>query len=448
LKIRSKLALLIAASAAAATLATAAGFLQLQRTTLADAEDEKNRLVLEAVRQSARESLLAKDPLMLLDALDAHIDAREEVHHARVLLGRKWEDVGGRSPKSPAGGLRSETVEVKSAGGKATVEVQFSKAALAARQRRALEAATTNILRIGGSVLGIGLLLAIPLGRLMTKRLVRIEEALIAIGEGKLGESVPAHGSDEIAQLAKGVNRMSGKLQEVEQMKKTFIASVTHELRSPLGAIDSYVKEMLSKENGWSEEDKASLGRIQKNASRLEHFVTSLLEMSKIERGKLDFYPRNGNLGHIVKDTAEFFRPRAKEAGIALTAEVSGGISGTRFDPDLISQVVTNLISNAIKFTRKGGQIRVSAYAKQAGVEIAVADSGVGISAEALPRVFRPFERVRNPLRATGAGLGLAICKSIVEMHGGTIKVESEVGTGSRFTFHIPAQPPVQKKTA
>jgi signal transduction histidine kinase len=242
---------------------------------------------------------------------------------------------------------------------------------------------------------------------------------------------------------------MSAKLQELDRMKKTFIASVSHELRSPLSAIESQVRRMLAESASLSQADKQSLERIRRNAARLEHFVASLLEMAKIERGKLEFSPRACELGPIVEDAAFFFSAKAREAGVALETDIDPGLPSFELDPDLIAQVVTNLVSNALKFTPAGGRVRVtlrrSARADGPGcwAECAVEDSGVGVPAEALGRIFSPFERVKNALHAGGAGLGLAIAKSIVEMHGGSIRAESEPGKGSRFIFEIPSEGPL-----
>ncbi|MFH1726460.1 MAG: HAMP domain-containing sensor histidine kinase [Elusimicrobiota bacterium] len=454
MSIRTKLALVLSAGIAAATAAAGMGFVQLQRSALRGAEEEKTRLLMESVGRISGESLLAGDPLMLLDYLAFLRRDRPEVHHCRVRLGGGWQDVGGKAPPQPPGGtvMRAVSTPAPDADRRrglpaVSVEVYFSSRVLADRERAAFEAMVRNVSRSGGIVVLAGLLLSILLSRTMTRRLVRIEGTLEAIGKGRLGEVADAGGSDEIARLARGVNEMSEKLKELEQMKKTFIASVTHELRSPLGAIESQVKAMLFDPPATEEEGRRSLERIRKNATRLEHFVANLLEMSKIERGKLDYRPRPADLGSIVEDTALFLEPWAKEAGLSITTDVEPGLPTVRIDPDLIAQVLTNFVSNAVKFTRPGGRIRVTARRTPVGtpgppgVECAVKDTGVGIPAEALGSIFSPFERVRNPIRATGAGLGLAISKSIIETHGGTIGVESKVGVGSRFRFLLPLKP-------
>jgi len=234
---------------------------------------------------------------------------------------------------------------------------------------------------------------------------------------------------------------MSRRLGELDEMKKLLVASVSHELRSPLGAIESQVRGMLGEDAAVGPKSRQSLESIRRHAARLEHFVNSMLEMSKIERGKLEFSPRSGDISSIVEDAVLFFTPRSKDAGLFLEKKIEPGIPSFAFDPDLISQVLANLLSNALKFTPKGGTVTVSARrGADGGAVVSVEDTGVGIPAEALKRIFTPFERVPNELRATGTGLGLAISKAVVERHGGRIGVESVEGKGSRFTFELPGR--------
>ena len=446
MKIRTKLALILSGGIATAAVVSALVFMRMQTVQITNAEEAKTVVLVDSVRQMAGEAQLANDPLMLLDYLEFLRDGREDVYHCRVLMGDRWQDVGGKAIQDPPGGTTVRVVEIptKNAATRSAVEIHFLSRLLEERKQKALKAGFLQVGEAGGAVFLIGLLISFFVARSMTRRLVVIEETVEAVAEGKLGQVAEAGGHDEIARLARGVNMMSEKLREVEQMKKTFIASVTHELRSPLGAIDAQAKQMLNSGAERPETDRGNLERIRKNANRLEHFVTNLLEMSKIERGKLDFRPRRGEIGPLVEDTALFFAPRAKEAGLTLDHSVIGELPPMRLDADLISQVLTNFVSNAIKFTRKGGRITVSAHRDENGngpnIECAVTDTGVGIPEEALKRVFSPFERVRNPLRATGAGLGLAISKSIIEMHGGTVGVSSELKKGSRFYFRIPIE--------
>lgn len=444
MSIRIKLALVLMTGIAAATLAAAAVFVQMQRNTLRAAEEEKTQRILEDVARIGREAQLARDPLMFLDYLSSLVRTRPEVGRCRVYLSGRWDDVKGS--REAEADMRPQTVGIASPDGdpgrEMRAEVWFSTDVLALRERRAFESMLSDLSRAVGVVMLAAFLMCLVLGWTLSRRIVRVEAALAEIGQGRLGTKVRVSGNDEIARLSRGLNAMSDRLQDLEKMKKTFVASVTHELRSPLGAIESYVKGLLAEPARWPEDDRRNLERIRSNAARLGHFVTNLLEMSKIERGRLDFFPRPADLGKLAEDTVLFFSAKAQEARVQLDVELEKDLPSLRMDPDLIAQVVTNLVTNAIKFTRPGGRVRVAVRRVSknghGALECAVEDTGVGIPQEALGRIFAPFERVRNPLHATGAGLGLAISKSILEMHAGTIGVASEPGKGSRFHFILP----------
>ena len=230
---------------------------------------------------------------------------------------------------------------------------------------------------------------------------------------------------------------MADRLQELNQLKKTFVTSITHELRSPLSVIEQQGKALQVGAARLSPEDRDSLSRIMDSVNRLGHFVTNLLDMTKTERGKPSYDPRPTRLTELVEDTVFFFLPKAAEAQIALSFTAEPGIT-VYADHDLVVHVLTDIISNALKFTPLGGTIRVELKNVPKGAECSVTDSGMGIPRSHLARIFKPFERWHNPLRPRGVGQGLMIAKSIIERHGGRIGVESEVGRGSRFFFFLP----------
>ena len=439
MSIRLKLAAALALFGAAAVAACAGAFFTLQRRTLQSSEEEKVRLLLDNVRTMEQEAQLSRDPLMLIDYLSYLGRHRAEVVRARARFDGRW--MGPASAPFPQGELiREETVLAPGGAGRPEIlaELSFSREILDERLTAAQAAMTRDLLRAAGLVIFAGTLLSFWLGWSMTSRLVAIEAAMKRIGEGRLDQPVPAAGSDEIARLARGLNVMSERLKEVEEMKRTFIASVTHELRSPLFAIESYVKTLLRESKVLGDDERRQLVRVEENASRLAHFVTSLLDLAKIERGKLEFRPRTADFARIVEDSAEFHRSRAEEQGLTLSFSTDAGLPPLRIDSDMITQVVTNLVSNAIKFTPRGGSVTVSVRRRGELVECVVADTGGGITAQTLARLFRPFERGADPLRAGGTGLGLSIVKAIVERHGGAVLAESEPGRGSRFGFSLP----------
>jgi signal transduction histidine kinase len=439
MNIRHKVALILALAVATTMTAASGVFVALQRRTLRAAEEEKVRLLLDDVRTMGRESQLANDPLMLLDYLSFLGRERPEILRARARFDGAW---AGPAP-SPLPGeesLRSESVLIPADGGaEILVELVLSRRVLDARLEAAQSAMSRDLLRAAALVFLSGLVLCYPLSRSLTARLVEIEGAMRKIGAGALDSAVAEDGADEVARLARGLNTMSARLREVDEMKRTFVASVTHELRSPLFAIESYVKELLRESKSLTGEDRRRLERIQANAARLAHFVTSLLDMARIERGQLDYRPRATDVAPLVEDVVEFLRSRAQEGGLELSFDADAGLPLLRADPDLLTQAVTNLVSNALKFTRRGGRVEVTVRRGGGGVECAVSDTGVGMPPETVARLFRPFERGADPLRAGGTGLGLSIARAIVERHGGALTVESAPGKGSRFRFSLPA---------
>jgi signal transduction histidine kinase len=441
MSIRLKLALVISLAMTAATAAAAGAFLSLQYASIRKAQEEKIRIWKANIANIASESLLADDPLMLLDYLQGLRRDYREFLRLRLDSGAGWQDLGSTKTPISAESARVETVTVPASAAEKRnpirVEIWLSRPVLDASLREAREKLERDLGKTAGGVALLGLILSFPLGWTMTKRILSIETTLREIGAGKAEVRVSVPGSDEVARLAHGVNEMAAKLQELDQLKRTFVASVTHELRSPLGAIESQVKSLLVEPGRLSPEDRDNLQRVMKNVSRLGHFVTNLLDMAKIERGKLDYAPRQVNLSELVENTVLFFRPKATEGKIALDGVIAQSVT-LYADPDLVAHVLTNLISNSLKFTRPGGSIRVELKRTQGGVECSVADSGVGIPPEGLARIFQPFERVKNPLRATGVGLGLAISRSIIDMHGGRISAQSQLGRGSRFSFFLP----------
>jgi signal transduction histidine kinase len=445
MSIRVKLALILALAVASSAGSAAGVFVALERRQLRRAEDEKVRLLMQNVRAMAEESQLARDPLMLLDYLSFLDRDRAEIVFTRARLGGRWENAKDAvaPPSDEPVRVEEVTVPANADGPEAAAEVTFSRKVLDERLQQAYRSLARDLGRAAAVVLLLGVLLSVPLGWTMSRRLIAIERALEEIGKGQLQVRLPEEGSDEVSRLARGFNDMTHRLRELDELKRTFVASVTHELRSPLGAIESYVKALLRDARGLDADERRQLERVRENAARLTHFVTSLLDMAKIERGKLDYHPRLTDVVKVVEDTVLFLKTRAEEEGKALAFRAEAGLPPISADPDLLTQVVTNLVSNAVKFTRPGGKVDVAVRKVNDGLEVAVADTGVGIPPDALARIFAPFERVRNPLKAGGAGLGLAISKSIVEMHKGRIGVSSESGRGSRFHFVLPlAAPP------
>ncbi|HZH92052.1 MAG TPA: ATP-binding protein [Pyrinomonadaceae bacterium] len=239
------------------------------------------------------------------------------------------------------------------------------------------------------------------------------------------------------------LNEANARLRELAEMREEFLAMTTHDLRSPLTVISGVISFFTSGRLGeLSPEQKNMVAMVERNTQNLIELVNDLLDAAKLESGSLQLELADIDLCVIVKEACESFAQLAQEKGVALTQEHSDDAPFLlRADRAKLRRIVVNLLSNALKFTPRGGRVTVRVEAAGEGaLQIAVADTGVGIAPDDLPVLFDKFEQARH--RATrgekGTGLGLYITRQLVELHGGKISVESEVGRGSTFSFTIP----------
>lgn len=235
------------------------------------------------------------------------------------------------------------------------------------------------------------------------------------------------------------------KLQELDRLKSAFVSIVSHELRTPMTSIKGYVENMLDGLTGaLSEKQAYYLSRVKFNVERLTRMITDLLDLSRIEAGRVELMLAPHSVVELVTEITESLQPVAQSKSIALQYRHEGSSVSVLCDRDKLHQILTNLIQNAVKFTPKGGEIRVETrMMDQAFAQVCVVDTGCGIPAHELPKVFERFYRGESvQVEQRGAGLGLAITKSLVELHGGRIWVESAVGQGSRFFFTLPIASP------
>ncbi len=228
---------------------------------------------------------------------------------------------------------------------------------------------------------------------------------------------------------------------EVDRMKTEFVSLVSHELRTPLTSIKGYVDLLLEGEVGdLAEEQREFLEIVGSNAQRLVALINDLLDISRIEAGKIELSRTPVVLAPLIEGIARSFRPQIEAKQQQLTQEVAPDLPAVWADHDRLTQIITNLLSNAHKYTPAGGRIRIAAAQTGDMIRIDVQDSGIGLSEEEQSRLFSRFYRARN--RTTqevgGTGLGLTITRSLIEMHGGTITVESEPGQGATFGFTMP----------
>jgi signal transduction histidine kinase len=235
------------------------------------------------------------------------------------------------------------------------------------------------------------------------------------------------------------------KLKELDRLKSNFLATMSHELRTPLTSVIGYSEMMLEGLGGpLTAEQREYLGIIMEKGENLLQLITSILDISKIEAGRVRLVLSEVDAGQVMRDAVATVLPLARKKGLKVACEPPR-IPRIHADRDKLRQCLVNLCSNAVKFTPAGGQITVSAEAiPSSRVAIHVSDSGIGISEEHLERVFDVFYQVdgSSTREYGGAGLGLAIVKSFVEAHGGEVRVGSKPGEGSVFTVVLPVNPP------
>jgi len=240
--------------------------------------------------------------------------------------------------------------------------------------------------------------------------------------------------------------RFEERLKELAKIKSDFVSNVSHELRTPLTAIKGSVDNMLDGITGPLNEKQAQyLTRIKSNSDRLSRLINDILDLSKAESGRIDVTPTDLPLVTLSREVAESIRTVATEKLISLEV-ASSDIGLTAWaDRDKVTQVLMNLIGNAVKFTAPYGKVRVSfqKYGEE-WLQISVTDTGPGIETEEVNKIFDKFYQIAHETKqkTKGTGLGLAICKTLVEMHGGRIWVESKAGIGSTFSFTLPARQP------
>ena len=231
------------------------------------------------------------------------------------------------------------------------------------------------------------------------------------------------------------------KLKELDHLKSTFVSVVSHELRTPMTSIKGYVENLLDGLAGaLTEKQTRSLDRVKHNIDRLTRMINELLDLSKIEAGRLELNLSPLALANIVEDIVESSQASARDKSITLHNTVDPSLPLVMGDPDKLSRILINLVHNAVKFTAPGGHVRVEANTHDTQhVEIAVIDDGKGIPRQEIDKIFDKFYWSKStPVESRGAGLGLSIAKNLVELHGGAIRVESVLGEGSLFAFTIP----------
>jgi signal transduction histidine kinase len=301
--------------------------------------------------------------------------------------------------------------------------------------------------------LALAFAMAVIIGILMTRAMLRpIEElrrgmAHVAEGDFDPNVQVPVQRTDEIGDLSRSFSTMTAQLAELDRLKAEFVSVASHEIKTPLSVIRGYVSLLADGIYGTvNDQQKKTLESVSDQVDRLTRLVHRLLDISRFEAGGGRLELRRINVRDFLDELTGGFHVLAFQNGIDFTVNVAGDVPvNVEGDADRLNEVLGNILSNAFKFTERGGRISLDARRDGTGLAVEVQDSGVGIPPDKLPKIFEKFYQVDNSAqpRSAGSGLGLAIAKEIVEAHGGTISAGSEVGKGTRFRVTLPERPPV-----
>jgi signal transduction histidine kinase len=292
----------------------------------------------------------------------------------------------------------------------------------------------------GGSLaLVLALFIAFWMARWVADPLQRVVNATQEFSGGET-RTLPLQGPQEVKELVGAFNQMTTRVQTVQQAQREFVANVSHELKTPLTSIQGFSQAILDGTAASPEEQKQAAQVIFSEAARMHRMVLDLLDLARLDAGIADLKRVAVDLSALLNAVGQRFAPQARGAGVHMEIRADG-LPVIIGDGDRLAQVFNNLVDNALKFTPPNGQLLVTAVALGEAVEIRVADSGAGISQQALPHIYDRFYQAdssRQGGKKHGAGLGLAIVREIVRAHGGKISVRSTVGQGSEFTVRLP----------
>jgi len=295
----------------------------------------------------------------------------------------------------------------------------------------------TTVMNAVAASLVVALVGAIYLTLRLTRSLRRLSAATAEIAQGSYTGPVRVESQDEVGELARSFDRMATRLSELDRAKEEFFSNISHELRTPLTAMREGIALLRDRIAGPLAPRQARLVEIMdRSTERVLRLVDRILELSRLRAGLLAIERRPVDVDALARRAVDELRPQAEARALVADARPAGEPVVVLGDEARLHEVVVNLVGNAIKFTPAGGAVRVRVGAQDGHAELVVEDTGPGIPAIALPRVFERYWQA--PGARSGSGLGLAIVKGVVEAHGGRVDVTSEEGKGSRFTVTLP----------
>lgn len=413
---------------------------------------DSEEVLRHTIARTALDALIQRDQVQLLSYINFLKGQYPALTYARIFWKKEGKTVHheiGATGGGPSITERQVVVSDPSQPGQ-TVEVVFG----VDRDVLRLPFAQSRVhsLKILGVVavlvMLLGLVGSVVFARALTAPLFALGRLAQEIGFGKLGGRLDWESNDEFGALVHSFNAMSARLEEFDTVKRNFVASVTHELRSPLGAVESFLQLIRDKMAASTPEglaqSKEYLERIGTNVRRLSGFINDLLDVAKIEKGKMECVLHPLKLTSVVQDVCLFFEAKAGNQGVSIENRL-GPIPEVMADSDRVRQVLVNLVSNALKFTPKGGHVWILGEQFRDGgerwIEISVSDSGRGMAEADRRALFQPFVQGRNVADGVagnkGTGLGLFIVKSIIDQHAGKLSVKSTPGQGTTVSFTL-----------
>ena len=400
-----------------------------------------------AAAAGVRLTVVRSDGKVLVDSeADA---ARMENHSNRPELIRAFRgEVGWIERQSPTIGIKFLYVAVPIQGGAIRLAMPISEVDQQVNRARGKILASTALAFLPA------ILIAALFSRWISARVAAIMSHAGELARGNFRARLPQTGSSEFAQLAVTLNETAGnfqktveqlqrehaELERVERIRKDFVINVSHELRTPLASIQGYTETLIDGALNDPLHNMRFLGIIRHNAERLARITEDLLTLSRIEQKRRTFEFEPHLVNGLLHDALELIAPVAEKRDIHLELEPAPPDSEAWCDSEAVSQILSNLLDNAIKYTPPGGRITVGASPRDGSMELFVRDTGIGIPPEELPRLFERFYRVdkARSRELGGTGLGLSIVKHLVAAHGGATRVESRLNQGSTFFFTLP----------
>ncbi len=377
--------------------------------------------------------------LQVLFSSDERVPIHNEEDHLELIAARagkeqhdiRWDEWSGEERLFVAAPVSKEDRKVIS-----FIQLSIPTAPIYDEIRRTW----LSLFAAGGIVLAATTLVSLVLARQIARPVQNLTAITEEIAAGHLEQRVTPAGPDEIQRLGRAFNRMAERVREMLARQQTFVANAAHELRSPLTSLRLRLEMLQAYGQSDGELTRRYLGQMKREIDHLRRLVDHLLALSALDEGER--LPRTSlDVAPLLYELADEMGPLAQNAGLDLQVNVPSHLLPLITNAEQMRIVVRNLLDNAIKYTPSGGKITLSAWADNGRVQIAVADTGVGIPAEALPHIFERFYRVdkARSRQQGGAGLGLALVRSIVESQDGQVEVKSQPGVGSVFTLSLPA---------